>query len=64
MGKENKSWSEKKKVKREVEHENTASSPYQDLHPNWDRFRGTMLYPLSWLRSARNKCKDSDKKVF
>ena len=36
MGKENKSWSEKKKVKREVEHV-----------PNWDRFRGTMLYPLS-----------------
>ena len=37
----------KKKVKREVEHEKTASFPYQDLHPNWDRFRGTMLYPLS-----------------
>ena len=25
----------------------TASSPGQDLHPDWDRFRGTMLYPLS-----------------
>ena len=25
----------------------TASSPCQDLHPDWDRFRGTMLYPLS-----------------
>ena len=25
----------------------TASSPEQDLHPDWDRFRGTMLYPLS-----------------
>ena len=24
-----------------------ASSPEQDLHPDWDRFRGTMLYPLS-----------------
>ena len=24
-----------------------ASSPDQDLHPDWDRFRGTMLYPLS-----------------
>ena len=24
-----------------------ASSPGQDLHPDWDRFRGTMLYPLS-----------------
>ena len=25
----------------------TASSPDQDLHPDWDRFRGTVLYPLS-----------------
>ena len=25
----------------------TASPPEQDLHPDWDRFRGTMLYPLS-----------------
>ena len=24
-----------------------ASFPCQDLHPDWDRFRGTMLYPLS-----------------
>ena len=32
-----------KKKKREK----TASSPEQDLHPDWDRFRGTMLYPLS-----------------
>ena len=24
-----------------------ASPPDQDLHPDWDRFRGTMLYPLS-----------------
>ena len=24
-----------------------ASPPEQDLHPDWDRFRGTMLYPLS-----------------
>ena len=24
-----------------------ASPPEQDLHPVWDRFRGTMLYPLS-----------------
>ena len=31
----------KKKTKK------TASSPCQDLHPDWDRFRGTMLYPLS-----------------
>ena len=25
----------------------TASSPEQDLHPHWDRCRGTMLYSLS-----------------
>ena len=25
----------------------TASPPEQDLHPDWDRFRGSMLYPLS-----------------
>ena len=24
-----------------------ASPPEQDLHHDWDRFRGTMLYPLS-----------------
>ena len=24
-----------------------ASPPEQDLHPDWDRFRGTMLYSLS-----------------
>ena len=24
-----------------------ASPLEQDLHPVWDRFRGTMLYPLS-----------------
>ena len=49
----------------------TASSPGQDLHPDWDRFRGTMLYPLScvtnglytarnkWAKILRNKCFDS-----
>ena len=25
----------------------TASSPGQDLYPDWDRIRGLMLYPLS-----------------
>ena len=40
---------EKKKDKKEIEQKKkkTASSPVQDLHPDWDRFRGTMLYPLS-----------------
>ena len=32
----------------------TASSPKQDLHPDWDRFRGTMLYPLSCGELAMN----------
>ena len=40
MKKEIKQQKKKKKKK-------TASSPDQDLHPDWDRFRGTMLYPLS-----------------
>ena len=33
----------------------TASSPEQDLHPDWDRFRGTMLYPLSCGELAINR---------
>ena len=38
----------KKKVKKNKKQKTkTASSPEQDLHPDWDRFRGTMLYPLS-----------------
>ena len=32
----------------------TAGSPEQDLHPDWDRFRGTMLYPLSCGELAMN----------
>ena len=36
-----KKWTKRKKEKK------TASSPVQDLHPDSDRFRGTMLYPLS-----------------
>ena len=32
----------------------TANSPEQDLHPDWDRFRGTMLYPLSCGELAMN----------
>ena len=32
----------------------TASSPEQDLHPDWDRFRSTMLYPLSCGELAMN----------
>ena len=50
-GKINKS--SKKKMKKEIKQQKkktkkkTASSPGQDLHPDWDRFRGKMLYPLS-----------------
>ena len=33
----------------------TASSPEQDLHPDWDCFCGTMLYPLSCGELAMNK---------
>ena len=42
-----------KKMKKEIKQQKkkkkkkTASSPDQDLHPDWDRFRGTVLYPLS-----------------
>ena len=32
----------------------TAGSPEQDLHPDWDRFHGTMLYPLSCGELAMN----------
>ena len=34
---------------------NTASSPEQDLHPDWDLFRGTMLYPPSCWELAMNE---------
>ena len=42
----------KKKMKKEIKakqkrKKKKASSPCQDLHPDWDRFRGTILYPLS-----------------
>ena len=43
----------KKKIKKvkennkKIKKKKTASSPCQDLYPDWDRFRGTMLYPLS-----------------
>ena len=33
--------------KKEKKKKKTTSSPGQDLHPDWDRFRGTMLYQLS-----------------
>ena len=53
--KKNKS-SKKKRKKKEIEQKKkkTASSPGQDLHPDWDRFRGTMLYPLSCGELAMN----------
>ena len=47
----------KKNVKKKTiknKNQKTASSPEQDLHPDWDRFRGTMLYPLSCGELAMN----------
>ena len=38
----------KKEIKQQKKKKKkTASSPDQDLHPDWDCFCGTMLYPLS-----------------
>ena len=45
----------KKKTIKKKQKQKTASSPEQDLHPDWDRFRGTMLYPLSCGELAMNK---------
>ena len=39
--------SKKKKLKKKEIRYKTASSPEQDLHSDWDRFRGIMLYLLS-----------------
>ena len=46
----------KKKVKKNYKNkkQKKASSPEQDLHPDWDHFRGTMLYPLSCGELAMN----------
>ena len=44
----------KNKTKQNKNKKKTASSPCQDLHPDWDRFRGTMLYPLSCRELAMN----------
>ena len=45
---------EKERFKEKSNKIKTASSPEQDLHPDWDRFRGTMLYPLSCGELAIN----------
>ena len=36
----------KKNYKNKKKNQKTASSPDQDLHPDWDRFRGTTLGEL------------------
>ena len=41
----------KKKKKRQNK---TANPPVQDFHPDSDRIRGTMLYPLSCGELAMN----------
>ena len=43
----------KKKKKRKKKKE-TACSPEQDFHPDWDRICGTTLYPLSCGELAIN----------
>ena len=43
---------EKKSEK--IKNKKTASSLEQDLHPDWDRFRSTMLYPLSCWELTMN----------
>ena len=43
-----------KKNQNKTKKKKTASAPCQDLHPDWDRFRGTMLYPLSCGELAMN----------
>ena len=48
-----KKWKKKSNSKK-IKKKKTASSPDQDLHPDWDRFRGTMLYPLSCGELAMN----------
>ena len=42
-----------KEKEKDIRHK-TASSPEQDLHPDWDRFRGIMLYLLSCGELAIN----------
>ena len=72
---------EKKNIKRVKKNQAQNSKfPCQDLHPDWDRFRGTMLYPLSCgelamkgeqnfkttggQSTAKNKGKGSKESVF
>ena len=47
MGKPTNHRKKKLKKKSSKGKKKTASPPVQDLHPDWDRIRGTMLYPLS-----------------
>ena len=44
----------KKKVKKDLANNKTASSPEKNLHPHWDCFRGTMFYLLSCGELAIN----------
>ena len=36
----------KKKRSKQTNKQKPASTPEQDLHPDWDRSRATMLYPM------------------
>ena len=45
--KKRKRFTKKIRQKKKTKQNKTANSPGQDRHPDWDRFRGPMLYPLS-----------------
>ena len=47
-------WEKERNIVNKKKKKKKASSPEQDLHPDWDRFRGTMLYPLSCGELAMN----------
>ena len=47
-------WEKERNIVNKKLKKKKASSPEQDLHPDWDRFRGTMLYPLSCGELAMN----------
>ena len=63
----------KKKRSKQTNKQKPASTPEQDLHPDWDRCRATMLYPMSCrkilsllvtsgARTARKTCTQSIRK--
>ena len=43
-----------RKFKKEIKQKMKKRQVFRDLHPNWDRFRGTLLYPLNCGELAMN----------